>query len=281
MNIKLLGSVGAISLVAVGAVVGNGSANAAIMGGDSFGMAGNLYFTSAQFDFVGPPPTTSPLTKTPNADGYFTIFRGDGDFTNGIFNPPQTVGPRASFIKDIADPVQCGGGGCVITQSGPVIDDDFPGDTDDPPFGPVVNDFIKFDNTGSGGSLNFSIDLETLTRISPLGLATPLTQVTFELTGKLTDLTTGKVFNAVGSVTPNIGSGVKAVGFGRNTFVKDLTIGQLNPFTFQGQNGIGYQMDWTVSEIQVPEPMTGIGAVAAFGLGSLLTRKRKDQGTKS
>jgi hypothetical protein len=40
-------------------------------------------------------------------------------------------------------------------------------------------------------------------------------------------------------------------------------------------------MDWTVSEIQVPEPMTGIGAVAAFGLGSLLTRKRKDQGTKS
>jgi hypothetical protein len=278
MKTKVLGSILTLSVATTGVVVGSGSAKAAIMNGDTFGMAGNLYFTSAQIDFVGPPPVANPIPKTPNQEGYFTIFRGEGAFLDGVFNPPSTGSPRASFIKDLADPAICGGGGCAIDPAGPIVDPDVPGENDPPPFGPVLNDFIVFNNIGNGGNLNFTIDLETVTRITPAGGATPLTEVTYELTGTLTDLTTGETFDAVGSVTPNIGSGVLTADGTR--FVKDLTFGELDPFTFQGRNTIGYQMDWVVRR-DVPEPMTGIGAIIAFGLGSLFIKKRQEKEIKS
>jgi hypothetical protein len=258
-----------LSIVAGSAFVG--SAQAAIVSGSSFTAIGNGYTSLDQLDFVGPPPSVSPLPQTIDDDGYFSVIASPaGGFTDAIFNPPQTILPRASSIKDISGGLIApdGNGGSVVDQLGPL-----PDGSDDPLR--YVDNFIAFNNAPFGGTTNFTIDLFTVLRRvntgNPLNNATLIKDISFDYTGELTDETTGKVFDAVGSLTPNIGPGSSLEG---------ITFGDLanNPGQFFGS--IGYTMDWRVEDKKTPEPMTGIGVLVALGFASTTLRNRKNKSKK-
>jgi hypothetical protein len=155
-------------------------------------------------------------------------------------------------------------GGSAVDQVGPIADGSFnPAN--------VVTDFVRFNNLGSGGSLDFSIDLNTIKRtVNGGGAVLPATlikNIDLEFTGILKDSISGKNFLVLGSLTPNIGAG---------SAFQNTTFGSLTHDGFIGS--IGYQMDWEITEevpIPAPEPLTGLASMVALGLGSVLLKRRK------
>lgn len=272
-----LGLLASSSIISAGILAIPGVAEAAdFKTGDRFRIQGNVFFNANQNDYVGPPNLVAPELgdppPTPNVPGFFAISSASSgsDFENGIGQPPNpnTTG-AITEIKDI----KAFGTPGIINQEGPNTD----GSVDPAAF---VPEYLVFNNQGlPGGILDFEVELQTI-QLLVNGQAitgapdptTPLTQISFNFTGELTDNDPDpgaeSTFDAIGSITPNIGDAT----------IGNLTLGQLNNTEFLGS--VGYTQDWEItSQVtpppDVPEPTSSLAIALATGLGFAFTRKAK------